>query len=182
MRRRTDEELMQRYAETEDHGAFREIYGRYAARLSRMIGRHVYRDADAQDVLQQTFMQLHRSRRDYHASRQLRPWIYTIAMNLCRDHARRKRRRPEVSAPLDRFASEDPTPGARESQDRRRSVQAALETLPRTSRRILEMHYYEDRRMCDIATELGMKATTVRVRAHRACRDLRSVLANSGAG
>src|SRR5215467_14772428 len=93
-RMRSDEELMLAYANG-DESAFRELFRRYAPMLLRLCTRQVGRPADAQDLVQQTFLQLHRARRDFRADMRLRPWIMTIALNLARDLLRRRGRRPE---------------------------------------------------------------------------------------
>ena len=63
-------------------------------------------DHDAQDVTQETFVRVYRALQRYDDARiralELRPWIWTIALNLCRNRARARARRPEVSDLVDR--------------------------------------------------------------------------------
>lgn len=60
---------------------------------------------DAQDVTQETFVRVYRALRGYDTDRirslDLRPWVWTIALNLCRNRARSKARRPEIHADVE---------------------------------------------------------------------------------
>src|SRR5205823_3397947 len=84
---RTDDELMAAYLAGET-AAFDELFRRYALPLLRSLRRRLPAE-DANDVVQQTFLQLHRCRFDYLPGAGVRPWIYTIAFNLQRRQARR---------------------------------------------------------------------------------------------
>ena len=94
----TDEELMAAYVGG-DHAAFRMLFERYAPMLLRMARRRLPSDEEAREVVQQTFFQLNAARNDFRQGAKLRPWVVTIAMNLVREHYRKRGRRKE--APLD---------------------------------------------------------------------------------
>ena len=79
-----------------DRAAFDALFSRYAPRLRQMLGRRIARGEDVADVVQQTFLQLHRARKDFRVDAKLRPWLYTIALNLSRQYFRRQGRRPET--------------------------------------------------------------------------------------
>src|SRR3954447_13908404 len=81
----TDEELMVSY-KTGDAPAFAEIFRRYAPLLLRVMQHQLGRREDAHDLVQQTFLQLHRSRADFRDGASLRPWLLTIAINLKRQY------------------------------------------------------------------------------------------------
>jgi RNA polymerase sigma-70 factor (ECF subfamily) len=180
MTRRTDEQLMLSYARASDRKAFDELYHRYAAMLRGLARARVFRADDADDIVQQTFLQVHRARAGFREGERFSSWVVTILMNLCRDQARRNRRKPEVALEIDALASHD---DPREDKDAQATakvrVDAALGTLEETIRTILVEHYYGERRLCDIANDLGLHPTTVRVRAHRACISLRAKLAEA---
>ena len=67
-----------------DAAAFRLIFERYAPLLMRTMLRELYVREEANDLVQQTFLQLHRARADFDAGQKLKPWIFTIALNLKR--------------------------------------------------------------------------------------------------
>ena len=91
----SDEQLMTAYS-TGDTRACAELYRRYRPRLMRFFMRRGKTRHEADDLLQQTFLQLHRARTDYRASELVSPWIFTIARNAGHDLARRRQRRPET--------------------------------------------------------------------------------------
>src|SRR5688500_10292280 len=71
-----------------DAAAFRQLYERHALRLARTLRRRVEHKKDVADLVQQTFPQLHRAHHDFRPRNPLRPWLYTIALNLIRRHYR----------------------------------------------------------------------------------------------
>src|SRR5262245_27229101 len=139
---RSDEELMLAYAQRGDQAAFRELFQRYAPILIRLLTRQLGRHADAQDLVQQTFLQLHRARRDFRSDLRLRPWIMTIALNLARDLLRRRGRRPETEIDEAVLAAPAETP-APDSSDVALRVRKALAALPMDQREVIELHWFE---------------------------------------
>ena len=67
-----------------DAAAFRLIFERYAPLLMRTMLRELYVREEANDLVQQTFLQLHRARADFDAGQKLKPCIFTLAINLTR--------------------------------------------------------------------------------------------------
>ena len=94
----SDEELMVAHVAGEAN-AFNELFRRFAPPLKRFLVSRLPAATDANDLLQQTFAQLHCARRDFDPRQKLRGWVFTIALNVKREHFRRMRRRPE--APLE---------------------------------------------------------------------------------
>src|SRR5690349_7102953 len=91
---RSDEELMAAYV-AGDRAAFRELFERHSPVLLRVTRRQLPTREEANDLLQQTFLQLHRARLDFDPTQRFKPWFFRIALNLKREHFRRLRRRPE---------------------------------------------------------------------------------------
>jgi len=89
----TDEEIMTRYAEGDRH-SFGEIFARWAPRLHGYFLRVTGASADADDLLQATFLTVHRGRMSFRPEMGLRGWLFTIAARVRRDEARRRFRRP----------------------------------------------------------------------------------------
>jgi RNA polymerase sigma factor (sigma-70 family) len=170
-RERTDEELMQAYVAGDRH-AFEELFARYAPRISRLMRRSVA-VADADDLVQQTFLQLHRARRDFRADARVRPWLYTIAYNLQRQYFRRRGRKPEtaVEGPL-MDAGQRPAEAAIYDGQ----LRSALDTLPASQREAIVLHWFEGLSYAEVAQVVGAKVSAVRVRAHRGYGRLRELL------
>jgi len=160
-----------------DQAAFRALFMRYAPQLVRVLRRQVGREADAQDLAQQTFLQLHRARRDFRPGTRLRPWVITIALNLARDLLRRRGRRPEAA-----FDDRVPEPSVEpnvpdgESAETAARVRRALADLPREQREVIELHWFEQLSFAEIAGVVGSTSGAVRVRAHRGYVTLRKTL------
>jgi RNA polymerase sigma-70 factor (ECF subfamily) len=174
---KTDEELMLAYAATADVTAFREIFTRYAPILLRLLTRQVGRPADAQDLVQHTFLQLHRARLDFNGAQRLRPWVMTIALNLARDLLRRRGRRPEVLFEETALPMASATqPVVEVAGDVGKRVRAALSELPRDQREVIELHWFEELSFNEIAQIVGANPGAVRVRAHRGYVTLRKTL------
>lgn len=171
----SDEQLMAAYL-NDDPGAFRELFHRYSGALMRYFQRYGLSAHDAQDLVQQTFLRLHRARDGYRVGTTLRSWIYVIARNTGYDHARRRRRRPEVFCDPDQQLAAELGTDTLAQEERVRALSSALETLPAAQRALLVTHWCEERSWSEIAAIDGTPAGTLRVRAHRACLQLRSLM------
>lgn len=165
---------MRRYAIDGDAAAFDEIYRRYAGPLYGFFRRSVGSDHVAQDLVQQTFMHLHRARRDWDPKRALRPWLYTIAINVRRVHVRTLSRRPEAAWDQDLTPEPSIDPSTSSASDR--LVRRALDGLPEHQREVVVLHWYEQLSFPEIASIVGSSTSAVKVRAHRAYTHLRATL------
>jgi RNA polymerase sigma-70 factor (ECF subfamily) len=174
-RMRTDEELMQAFTGG-DATAFGELFQRWAAPLVRVAQRQLGARADAEDIVQQTFLQLHRARHDFKPGMKLRPWLFTIALNLCRDLQRYRGRRHETPVEDVVLVAETPAQSARETAELQARVRTALGQLSAEQRAVIELHWFEELPFGEIATIVGASAGAVRVRAHRGYEALRKAL------
>lgn len=171
----SDEELMAAYV-AGDARAFHELFRRYAPILLRVMARGLAAPSEANDLVQQTFLQLHRARHDFLPGAKLRPWLFTIALNLKREHFRRLKRRPETPLLLD--GSRDPAvePRGAEASDARQAVRHALEQLPPEQREVIELHWFDGLSFAEVGQVVGASLSAVKVRAHRGYRRLREVM------
>jgi RNA polymerase sigma-70 factor (ECF subfamily) len=165
----SDEALMAAYVGG-DSMAFRELFRRYAPRL-RAILRHES-GQDPADLVQQTFLQLHRARATYLHGAPFRPWLMTIARNLKREQIRRWRRQPRTSELMtDELAAN--TASAETALEVRRALRA-LNALPPAEREVLTLHAAAGLSVAETAARLGATQGAVKARAHRAYQRLRS--------
>lgn len=171
----TDEELMAAYV-AGDRAAFGTLFQRYAPRLQRLMQRDLGRTDEANDLVQQTFLQLHRARRDFRPDAKLRPWLFTIALNLKRQHFRRLGRRPVTS--LDDDAAVEPVApgGGPEGRVRDLQLRAALGRLPEGQREVIVLHWFEGLSFREVAELVGASQSAVKVRAHRGYNRLRETM------
>lgn len=171
----TDEELMDAYIDGDD-AAFRLLFERYAPVLLRLTRRHLRDDELAREIVQQTFFRLHGARYDFRRGSKLRPWVMTIAMNLVREHWRRKKRRKMTDLEVDTQAAPEADFMPIELRQRSALLHGALERLPTSQREVVELHWFQERPYAEIAQIVGTSEGAVRVRAHRAYATLKQLL------
>lgn len=171
----SDEALFAAYL-AGDRRAFATLFARHAPRLTRVMARGLRADLDPSDLVQQTFLQVHRARRDFDVRRSLRPWLMTIAMNTKRMAIRGASRRKEQPVFIDdSIAAPQHTPPAEKASEARR-VRRALASLSEKQRGVIELHYFEGLSFPEVAVVLDVKLSAVKVRAHRGYKALRGAL------
>jgi RNA polymerase sigma-70 factor (ECF subfamily) len=171
-----DEVLMARYAREGDKAAFEQLFRRWAPRLSSLLSRTAGPSDQVEDLLQKTFLHVHRARADYQPSRPFRPWICTIALNVRRENSRSRSRRKEAALDPEHIPEPGVPPEVRTPDER--AVQQALMKLGDAHREVIVLHWYEGFSFPEIAELLGATTTAVKVRAHRAYEALRGLLAD----
>jgi len=176
---RTDEELVEDYL-AGDVGAFRAIIDRFHDPLFRFLFRLMGNRQSAEDVFQDTFLQIHQSLDTFDSSRRFKPWLFTIAANKGRDSLRKQNRRAAVSltsragdgmggALVDLLAIDIPnTDSQLEAQEQSRMVQAAIDTLSPRLREALLLAYFQKFTYQQLAESLGIPLGTVKSRLHAA--------------
>lgn len=163
-----------------DQGAFKELFSRIAPRVHAFFLRAFRKKALADDLLQTTFLNVHRARAGYARGAPVRPWIFTIANNVRLDELRRRYRlRAEASEEeIDRVA--DPSISANDALsdgETARAVRAAIDRLPESQRVVVLLHRYEELTFAQIAQALGTTEGAIKLRAFRAYEQLRAALA-----
>lgn len=161
-----------------DRAAFARLFERWSPRLRQLFVRGGLRGDDANDLVQQSFLHLHRARADFRPGSALRPWLYTIALNLRRQFMRRLGRKPEHEfdeAAVDPPEVADATDGLDDHHVRR-----ALASLPDSQREVIMLHWFEGLTFREVAEVVGATPTAVKVRAHRGYAKLREHLEGAG--
>lgn len=173
----SDEELMAAHVRG-DATAFATLHARWAARLRNLFVRGGLRADDANDMVQQTFLHLHRARADFREGSALRPWIYTIALNLRRQFVRRQVRKPEQA--LDESVEVGDDEVDVDARLDGRHLRAAMAQLPEAQREVIMLHWFEGLAFREVATIVGATPVAVKVRAHRGYARLRTLLEAAG--
>lgn len=177
----TNEALMEAYV-AGDQAAFRQLFERYVPTLLRLGRRHLDSEAQAQELVQHTFMRLHGARRDFSAGSRVHPWLMTIAMNYIRDQWRARKRRPTEVLTFEPVQATEADPGGLEQKERAQRLRQAMSTLPESHRAVIELFWFQDRNYAEIASILGTTPGAARVRAHRAGAQLRKLLESDDEG
>lgn len=173
---RDDDELMAAYAGG-DARAFEALFARFAPRLHAFFLRSFHQTQVADDLLQVTFMKVHRAREQYRPELRVAPWLFAIAARVRLDELRKRLRMPEDAdeealARADEQAPRDPPP----DPGMRDAVRAALAALPESQRAVIHLHRYEGMTFAEIAKVLGSTEGAVKLRAFRAYETLRERL------
>lgn len=170
-----DEMLMERFIGG-DEGAFDALFERHAAQVHAYL-RRMAGPVAADDLTQTTFLSVVRSRDRFRRGARFRSWLYAIASNAARDHARRARfEQPTEGGELPESPAESTLP----DPALERTVQAALARLPHAQREAILLHRFEGMSFAEIAAVLGLSESAVKVRAHRGYVQLRQLLVPLG--
>lgn len=177
---RSDESLMLDFLDGR-RDAFEMLVRRYRVELHQFLARFLNSPTAADDVFQESFLQVYQSGHTFDAARRFRPWLFTIAANKARDWHRRQRHRGALSldaplggdpqsAPLiDLLAGEAANPGEpMEREEEGRLVKRAVDELPTNLREILLLAYFQRLSYGQIADALQIPLGTVKSRLHSA--------------
>ncbi len=188
---RSDEDLLLDYRSRGDRPSFNTLVHRYERELFGYL-RHYLGNAEmAEDVFQQTFLQVHLKCHKFEPGRKVRPWLYTVATNQAIDYQRRNRRHRMVS--LDRRGTgssdedggalvellDDPEPSpneAAEAAERGQRLREAVDTLPETTRQVVMLVYFQGLKYREAAEVLSIPVGTVKSRLHAAIQKLSDTL------
>jgi len=185
--RTTDEELLSRYRDEGKTADFDELVHRYQRELYRYLARYTGDAALADDVFQNTFLQVHLKKGLYEDGRPVRPWLYSIATHQAVDALRKIGRHPAISldqradgggesdpgALVDLLVSNVPGPLAElQGEERKEWVKKSIARLPDTLRETLILAYYQDLKYREIAEALKIPVGTVKSRLHAALAKL----------
>lgn len=174
-----EEQLMEAWV-AGDAVAFERLFRLLAPSVHAFFARTVSHGAVAEDLLQTTFLKLHRARGSWRRGERLRPWVFTIAARVRADWLRRNWR---VETELDDDALPDPdaegdpadAPSARERSER---VRVALERLSGPQRVVVHLHRFEELSFAEIGAAMGISEGAAKLRAFRAYARLRKLLAD----
>jgi RNA polymerase sigma factor (sigma-70 family) len=159
-----------------DERALNELIRKYQEPLFRFICRYTGDEETARDLLQETFVRLYFGIRRFEPRAKFVTWLYSIAMNLCRDYGRSKQRRQSYfTESLDagevhrKVPAADRSPAVDvESRERLANLQKAIEELPHDLRATLLLFAVEGRSQQECAELLGVSAKAVEIRVYRA--------------
>ncbi len=170
--------LMVRY-QAGDGRAFDEIYRALSPILRRYLISLTRNAVVADDLLQETFLQLHRARHTYRPDRPVRPWAFAIARHAFLMDRRTKARKgfdlfPEGEAP------DLPVPPEVEGLADRQALARALRGVPEDRREALVLHHVVGLSFQEIGATLGIRGGAAKLRAHRGMVKLRELLLGAG--
>jgi RNA polymerase sigma-70 factor, ECF subfamily len=181
IRNLADEEVMQ-LVQGGSPRAFELLYDRHGGAAFSLAYRMVGNRVTAEDITQEAFLSIWRSRTRYDQARgSVRTWVLGIVHNRAIDALRRgtvhERRRETLEGVEERFEAPERTDVEAARREEARSVRSALDTLPEDQRKTLELAYFGGFSHSQIAEMLGMPIGTVKGRMRLGLDKMRSQLA-----
>jgi RNA polymerase sigma-70 factor (ECF subfamily) len=181
---KSDEEL---FVEIQrgDEAAFETLVRRFEVELFCYLARYTGDAALADDVFQNTFLQVYQKRQSFDSGRRVRPWLYAVATHQAIDALRRQQRSnrnvldvpqghdPDSGAvaPCDALAAPGPSvEAAAIDGEARRQVRAAVDQLPEHLKPVVIMSYFQSMRHKEIAQALSIPVGTVKSRLFAAVK------------
>ena len=166
----TDEALMSRFRDVFDQAAFDTLLSRHYSRALLVAGRLLGDHAAAEDAVQEAFIRVVRSRREFDPARSFAGWFYTIVRHVATDLLRRRARRARQAEELAREARDVPlatpvTPAL--------AVEELLLPIPPADRDILILRVVEGLSFAEIGIRLGCTEEAAKKRSQRALQLLR---------
>jgi RNA polymerase sigma-70 factor (ECF subfamily) len=169
----TDDELMLR-ARDGEADALAALFERYQGPLYSFFVRMTSRSATSEDLVQETFLRVMRSKHTYRSTGRFKAWLYQVARSAHSDHYRKRWREQPLGEDEESVPSTDSELGDRiEVEEQRELVRAALDRLPPEKREVLVLSRYQGLKYEEIGRILGCPEGTVKVRVHRAMKALR---------
>lgn len=135
------------------------IYGRQCKTVWNICFPYFMNGHDTADAVQETFLRLMMTSKEFCDENQEKAWLITTARNVCKDELKKARRK---NVPLESAKSVSETP--KETDD----TLAAVQALPEKYRTVIYLYYYEDCSVEEISKMLNRRANTVRSDLHRA--------------
>jgi RNA polymerase sigma-70 factor (ECF subfamily) len=186
----TDEELVIS-VRSGDHQSLGVLVARWERPLYCFAYRMLQRQEDARDICQETFLRVLKKAHRFREGSKFSTWMYQIALNLCRDQLRKRRRWSTILAedrelneqtdlpPDVRLAGDDPSLQV-EKRQKTRALQLALKEIPSEQREVLIMKEYEGLKFKEIAEILDAPESTVKSRMYYGLTGLKTALSRQG--
>jgi RNA polymerase sigma-70 factor (ECF subfamily) len=169
--------LMSRYQKG-DFAAATALIGHISPQLHRFFVAQFVSRPDADDLLQETWLRIHKVRHTYRAGEPVLPWFYAIARHVRVDHFRRAIRMKAREQRLDETSSGAAAIGNESGRDD--SLEALLAPLPESQREVIEMLKVAGMSLEEVARATSTSVGSVKQKVHRAYKKLRETMSVVG--
>jgi len=171
-----------------DDDAFAELVERYRTRIFGSFVKRLGDRQEAEDLTQEVFLRLYRSRHSYQPRARFATWLFHVSQNVARNALRSRRRRPALRletliSPADPGVAEAFLTDRGEDPSRRMErselagvVRDAVSALGQRQRAAMELHQFHDRTYAEIAAEMDMTPKAAKSLLYRARNELREAL------
>lgn len=158
-----------------DHEAYGEIYEKTVQDVYRTVRFLVRHASDAEDLVQEVYIQAYRSLEKFDIQRLFRPWLMGIAMRIVQNDRRKKLLRLRFNERVNKThtAMEQDFTGELVSKLAHRPLLEQVQRLPYKQRQVITLHYLSEYTQEEIATILDIPLGTVKSRIHAGLGKLR---------
>ena len=175
----TDVDELVRRSQKGDRVAFAELFRRHRGDVSRLVFRMLGPTADAEDVVQEVFLQVHKSLAEFRGQAKFTTWLHRVTVNVVLMVRRAARSRPVFAGePQD---DHEPDRGLAPDEDAARRARITafrrlLDKLPEKKRTVFILHEIEGKSPAEIAEMVDAPVLTVRTRLFYARRELAEMM------
>lgn len=183
----SDEDLMEFFQEGKEL-AFNELVKRYTDRLHNFLFRYTHNHQDCEDLVQETFLRVHKSKHSYERIAKFSTWMYTIALNLAKSMFKKKQRMQKISIHKDEgnpddyeMLIEDKNILPDEELHQKLSIlqlEKALDELPTEFRDVIIYRDLQQLSYDEISEITGVAMGTVKSRINRGRAQIQSLIKN----
>ncbi len=162
-----------------DKGAFRPLVERYADRVLAFCRSRRLEEEEAADISQEVFLRAYRSLRSFRIGESFPAWLFAIAANRVRTRGTKRGNDERKIAAIGAEAGSGVAPDSSIEVEKRleaEAVRARVAELPPEQRRVVELYYFAELPVADVAGILGLGEEAVKSRLFRARKKLRSLL------
>ncbi len=171
-------------AQRGDRSAFTELFRRHRSDVARLVYRLLGRPSDVEDVVQDVFLQVHKSLGDFRGQSKFGTWLHRVTVNVVLMARRAARSRPVFAEPPAREPISPHAVAPDEAVSRLRRLEAfrrLLDALPEKKRTVFVLHELEGLSPAEISTVVEAPVLTVRTRLFYARKELCDLMANEPA-
>ena len=158
------------------------LFQRYHRQLFGFLFHMTQQREASEDMMQNVFYRMLRSRHTYTGEGEFRTWMYHLARNVLKDHLKQTRRRGNVATIAD-YEERIPSGATADEQVERKleikALEKALESLTPESREVLVLSRFQELKYAEIADVLEISVGAVKVRVHRAINQLKELYCQS---
>lgn len=174
----SDEELVRQMVDG-DQNAFEMLVTRYHGPLLSYAAQRLGDREKAKDLVQETFIRLLRHLRTYEELENVRPWLYRVLINLCRDYWRSAGFRSVSMAEEEYEEYPDSSATAETLTEQKETVNeiaACLKGLPEPQGEIIRLRFFHDLKLQEISDLLGIPLSTVKSHLYGGLRKLKRIM------
>jgi len=166
-----------------DREAFAVLVDAYKRPVFSLAFRMTGSAPDADDLTQESFLRAFQSLGRFREGERFFPWLYTVSLNVIRNHLRKAKTLPGETAGKGMPEAENPRDdpvGEAEARERRRRLQGYLLKLPLPVREAIVLRFYEGLSFDDVAAVTGDSISSAKMKVYRGLEKIRAMMEADG--